>query len=55
MWGPVVFSEDKLYMDLMLQSRRSPWGEPVTVGQNGAACVVGLERRIEKGAKSRRR
>lgn len=55
MSGLVVSSEGKLFMDSMLQLKKSPRERPATVGRNGHACVVGPERRIEKVAESRRR
>ena len=43
MLEPVVSSEVKLFMVMMLLSRRNPLARPVTV-PDVAACVVGLER-----------
>ncbi len=48
-----VFSEGKHFMDLMHLPRRRPSAKPVTAGQNGAACVVALER--TKMGRQRRR
>lgn len=40
-----VFSEGLHFMGMMRLPKRSPRAGPATVGQNGAACVVGLERK----------
>ena len=55
MSGQDVFSEGKLYMDLMLLLSRSPQEKPAIVGRNGAAVAVDLKGRIGEGNKSRRR
>lgn len=48
MSGQVVFSEDRHFMGMMPQNRRSPLAKLVIAGQNGvsAASAVDLERRI---------
>lgn len=42
---PGVSSEGRHSTDMMLLPRKNHQGRPVIVGQNGAACVVDLERR----------
>lgn len=49
-----VSSEGKHFMAMMLLSR-SPQERHATVGQNGAACVVGLEKRMGRARWGKRR
>lgn len=43
-----VSSEGKLFMDMMLLSRRSHRARLVTAGRSGAVCAVDLEKTREK-------
>lgn len=50
-----VSSEGMLFMDMMHLPKRSLPAGPATVGQNGAACVVGLEKIRKESQRKRKR
>lgn len=50
-----VFSEGKRFMDMMLLPKRNPLEKPAIAGQNGAACVVDLERTRMQSQRKRKR
>lgn len=50
-----VFSEGKRFMDTMLLPKRNPLEKPAIAGQNGAACVVDLERTRMQSQRKRKR